>query len=175
MYILSLFIWHYHLSRASYIVGDCVLAACKARKPDGHVCQAKARIGSDFCFFHDPELSDARRQAQCRGGHKQTRIRVIPSHTPDFHFSDSVRIKELLEYAANQLVQGELDPKSAYVLGYLADCALRAHKLITLEQRIDEVEKLIHSEKEIAIGDPAYLEIDWEGPSKSGPEQSESA
>jgi hypothetical protein len=86
---------------------------CKARKPDGHVCQAKARIGSDFCFFHDPELSDARRQAQGRGGRKNTHIRVIPSHTPDFHFSDSVRTKELLEYAANGLVHGDLDPKSA--------------------------------------------------------------
>jgi hypothetical protein len=138
------------------------VAACKARKPDGHACQAKARIGSYFCFFHDPELSDARRQAQCRGGRKNTHIRVIPSHTPDFHFTDSVRIKELLEYAANGLVQGDLDPKSAYVLGYLADCALRAHKLITLEQRIDEVEKLIHSEKEIPIGSSEYLEIDFD-------------
>lgn len=137
------------------------MSPCKARKPDGHACQAKARIGSDFCFFHDPELSDARRQAQCRGGRKNTHIRVIPSHTPDFHFSDSIRIKELLEYAANELVQGNLDPKSAYVLGFLADCALRAHKLITLEQRINEVERLIQAEKEIPIGGSDYLEVDF--------------
>jgi hypothetical protein len=149
------------------------VGACKARKPDGHACHAKAGIGSDFCFFHDPELSDVRRQAQCRGGRKNTHIRVIPSHTPDFRFSDSVRIKELLEYAANGLVHGDLDPKSAYVLGYLADCALRAHKLITLEQRIDEVEKLIHSEKEISIGSSEYLDIDFDSAPEDDAKQSE--
>jgi len=80
---------------------------------------------------------------------------------PDFHFSDSARIIELLEFAANQLVQGELDPKSAYVLGYLADCALRAHKVNALEQRINELEKLLRCEKDIPIGDPECLHMDW--------------
>jgi hypothetical protein len=149
------------------------MAACKARKSDGHACHAKARTGSDFCFFHDPELSDARRQAQCRGGRKHTRLRVIPSHTPDFDFSNSIRIIDLLEYTANRLVQGELDHKSAYVLGYLADCALRAHKVVTLEQRIVEVERLIHAEKEIPIGSPEYLDIEFDLPSESDTRQSE--
>jgi hypothetical protein len=137
------------------------MSACKAKKPNGNACHAQARTGSDFCFFHDPELSDARRQAQCRGGRKHTRLRVIPSLMPDFHFSDSARIIELLEFAANQLVQGELDPKSACVLGYLADCALRAHKVNALEQRINELEKLLRCEKDIPIGDPEYLHMDW--------------
>jgi hypothetical protein len=149
------------------------MAACKARKPDGHACQAKARTGSDFCFFHDPELSDARHQAQCRGGRQHPRLRVIPSHTPDFDFSNSIRIIDLLEYAANRLVHGDLDHKSAYVLGYLADCALRAHKVVTLEQRIVEVERLIHAEKEIPIGSPEYLDIEFDLPSESDTRQSE--
>lgn len=151
------------------------MAACKARKPDGHACQAKARTGSDFCFFHDPESSDARRQAQCRGGRKHTRFRVIPSNTPRFDFGNSIRITEVLEYAANGLVHGELDHKSAYVLGYLADCALRAHKVVTLEQRIVEVERLIHAEKEIPIpiGSPEYLDIEFDLPSESDARQSE--
>jgi hypothetical protein len=149
------------------------MATCKARKPDGHACQAKARTGCDFCFFHDPDLSDARRQAQCRGGRKHTRFRVIPSQTPRFDFSNSTRIIELLEYAANGLVQDDLDHKSAYVLGYLADCALRAHKVVTLEQRIVEVERLIHAEKEIPIGSPAYLDTEFDQPSESDARESE--
>jgi hypothetical protein len=149
------------------------VATCKARKPDGHACLAKARTGSDFCFFHDPELSDARRQAQCRGGRKQTRFHVIPSQTPAFDFSNSIRITEVLEYAANRLVQGELDHKSAYVLGYLADCALRAHKVVALEQRIAEVERLIHTEKEILLGLPEYLNMEFDRPVESGAKPSE--
>jgi hypothetical protein len=146
------------------------VAACNARKPDGHACLAKARTGSDFCFFHDPDLSEARRQAQGRGGRKHTRLRVIPSQTPRFDFGNSIRITEVLEYAANGLVHGELDQKSAYVLGYLADCALRAHKIVTLEQRIAEVETLIHAEKEIPIGSLDYLEVDFDEPHENAKE-----
>ena len=145
------------------------MATCKTIKPDGHTCQAKARIGSAFCFFHDPELSDARRHAQSRGGHKNTRFGVFPSQAPRFDFSNSLRITEALEYAANGMVHGELDQKSAYVLGYLADCALRAHKLIALEQRIIEVERLIHAEKEISIGGLDYLDTEFDPPFDSLP------
>jgi hypothetical protein len=149
------------------------VATCKARKPDGLACQAKARTGSDFCFFHDPELSDERRQAQCRGGRKHTRFRVIPSQLPRFDFGNSVRIIEVLEYAANRLVEGEIDHKSAYVLGYIADCALRAHKVVALEQRIAEVEKLFHAEKEIPFGSRGYLDFNFDQPSESPAKPSE--
>jgi hypothetical protein len=67
------------------------------------------------------------------------------------------------------MVHGELDPKSAYVLGYLADCALRAHKLIALEQRFTEVERLIHAEKEISIGGLDYLDTEFDPPFDSLP------
>jgi hypothetical protein len=139
-----------------------LVPACNARKPNGDACQAKARTGSEFCFFHDPDLSEARRQAQCRGGRKHTRFRVIPNRTLDFEFSDATRITKLLEYAANRLIQGELDQKSAYVLGYLADCALRAHKVLNLEQQIKEMQRLIDAERNIPVASLDFLDPEFD-------------
>ena len=103
------------------------MAACKARKPDGHACQAKARTGLTSASFYDASYLTHGAKPNARWAQIH-RFRVIPSQRRRFDFRNSIRITEVLEFAANRRVQGELDNKPAYVLSYLADYAYRAQR-----------------------------------------------
>jgi hypothetical protein len=66
---------------------------------------------------------------------------LVPDPPPDdFDFSDPKQIKELLSYAANRVVRGELDPKCAYALSSLADSAIRADAAITAAERLERLQ-----------------------------------
>jgi hypothetical protein len=136
------------------------MRTCKGRTHDGRQCRASIRHGSDFCFFHDPKSANARRDAQGRGGSKQARLHVLPRPHPDFDLSSPDSITQVLEYAANCLVRGELDSRSAYTLGFLADCALRAHKIGSLSERLDETERLIRAESEIPLSRDEFFHVE---------------
>ena len=41
---------------------------CKLARADGTPCRANARLASDFCIFHDPELAVQRAEARRNGG-----------------------------------------------------------------------------------------------------------
>ena len=122
------------------------MANCQALKSDGRACKAHTVAGSRFCFFHNPNATESRREAQRKGGSKGTRLQVISSAARDFDLSNPKGVAELLAYAANRVVRGELDSKSAYALGYLADCALRAHNAGTVTERLDWLELLQKAE-----------------------------
>ena len=122
------------------------MAICRAVKSDGRACKAQAVTGSWFCFFHNPDATESRREAQRKGGSKGTRLQVISSPAQDFDLSNPKGVAKLIAYAANRVVRGELDSKSAYALGYLADCALRAHSAGTVTERLDRLELLQKAE-----------------------------
>lgn len=50
---------------------------CKAIRRDGQPCTAKARVGLDFCFFHDPASKADAREAQAKGGSKKVTLEAI--------------------------------------------------------------------------------------------------
>ena len=139
---------------------------CKFLRQDGRACEARAMAGSDFCFFHDPAAVKPRRDAQQRGGRKKLRVPALDSvPTRDFDLSDPKDITKLLAYAVNRIVRGEIDPKCAYALGYLADCSLRAFNAGTLAERLTHLEGLQQVESNLStnnIGYPEPLDITFE-------------
>jgi len=139
---------------------------CKGSKKDGSRCRAEARNNSQFCFFHDPELKQARLDAQRRGGSRGTKMtptsRLLEAPDTDFSLNEPQAIVEFLGYAANRVVRGQLDSKSAYALGYLADCALRAYNVAVTSEKIDEIAQLQKAERSIPVGRPEYLKDAFE-------------
>ena len=41
---------------------------CEKIKSDGQRCRAMAMANSQYCFFHDPTVTEARKAAQRQGG-----------------------------------------------------------------------------------------------------------
>ena len=52
-------------------------AQCSALKKDGTACGFPRRHGFDYCFAHDPELAEIRREAQAKGGRGKEKCVLI--------------------------------------------------------------------------------------------------
>ncbi len=112
---------------------------CSASKTDGSKCTVVALPDSDCCVFHDPSRADQRREAQSLGG-RGNRMRILAEDTPDIKIECSADITGLLCQTINQVRKGEVDPKIANSVGYLASIAMAAVERNELEKRIKKLE-----------------------------------
>jgi hypothetical protein len=117
---------------------------CAATKRDRTACRAAALPGSRFCFFHSPKHAAARRKAQSLGG-RGNRMVTLPADAPDVQVEDGADVVKLLGQTINQVRRGEIDPRVANAVGYLANILLAATGQQELESRIAELESLVKS------------------------------
>jgi hypothetical protein len=115
---------------------------CSATKPDGSKCQAAAIPRSQFCFFHDPSKADRRREAQAQGG-RQNRIKTLDPSVPDVNLRDGRDATALISQTINQVRRGEIDPRVANSIGYLANILIKSVERSELETRIEQLEAAI--------------------------------
>ena len=60
---------------------------CKHLKPDGTQCNAYAMSGADYCYTHNPDISDEeKREAKQRGG--QARALTIANPLPALQIAE---------------------------------------------------------------------------------------
>ena len=119
-----------------------VKPSCQATKPDGSRCQAAALPGSGFCFFHDPARAAERRAAQSFGG-SQNRMKTLAADAPDVKVADCRDVVQLIGATINQVRKGELDPRVANAVGYLANVLIKAVEQSETERRLDELEAIV--------------------------------
>jgi hypothetical protein len=115
---------------------------CEAARSDGSKCKAPALPGSPFCFFHDPTKADERREAQSLGG-RQNRMRTLDASAPEVKVKDCQDVVMLISDTINQVRRGQIDPRVANAVGYLANVLIRAVEQGDLEKRLAELEALI--------------------------------
>jgi len=117
---------------------------CKFRKKNGSRCGANAQPANGLCVFHDPARASEGRRARQAGGINRSRLAVVlPTDTPDHPLGNTTDVSELLADSINQLRRGQLDPRVANAMGYLASVLLKA-----LDQRLEE--RLAHLEAVIS-------------------------
>lgn len=84
------------------------------------------------------------RCARRAGGIKRSRpAKVLPQGTPEIVVEDSSDVSTLITASINQLRRGELDPRVANGIGYLATVLLRSLEQGQMEQRVSEMELLL--------------------------------
>ena len=98
---------------------------------------------------------------QSRGGSKKPTLRPLSPPPSDFSLAGPKDILKFIEYTANRIIHAELDPKTAYALGYLADCALRAYNGGPLAERLDRIEQLLKAECDIPVGRSEYMGVEF--------------
>ena len=119
-----------------------IKASCRAVKPDGSRCRAAALPGSGFCFFHDPAKAEDRRAAQSFGG-SQNRMKTLAADTPDVTVADCRDVVALISETINQVRKGQVDPRVANTVGYLANVLIKAVEQGELEDRLADLEALV--------------------------------
>jgi hypothetical protein len=120
---------------------------CRGKTPEGAACRAAALPGSDFCFFHDPDQADKRREAQAFGG-SQNRMKTLDADAPEVKVEDCGDVVALISDTINQVRKGQLDPRIANAVGYLAAVLIKAASQGDIEKRIAEIEMLVKGRRE---------------------------
>jgi hypothetical protein len=119
---------------------------CKAKKPDGSDCQAVALPGSEYCFFHDPEKAEKRREAQSLGG-RHNHMKTLDADTPDVKIETCKDTIPLLSQTINQVRKGQLDPRPANTIGYLVSVFIKAVEQSDIEKRIEAIEAAVKTNR----------------------------
>jgi len=119
---------------------------CQALKPDGSHCQAAALPGTDFCFFHDPTRAEDRREAQSLGG-RQNKMKTLDPAAPDVTIEDCQDVVLLISETINQVRKGQIDPRVANAVGYLANVLIRALEQGEMEKRLNELEAIVKTSR----------------------------
>jgi hypothetical protein len=114
---------------------------CNFRKSDGSRCGADAQSGKPLCVFHDPVKAAAGYMARRRGGINRHRpATVLPLETPDNPLRNTQDVSSLLGESINQVRKGQLEPRVANAMGYLASILLGALQQGPLEERLARLE-----------------------------------
>ena len=119
---------------------------CEFIKPDGTKCEAHAIKDSEFCYFHNPDISDEeKRKAQSNGGKTKALtlkepLPALPLKMPD----DAVL---LVADTISRVRAGTLDIRTANCLGFLADKLLKAFEIARLNDRLEVIERVILEKK----------------------------
>jgi hypothetical protein len=120
------------------------MAKCEFPKKDSRRCGANAQPANGLCVFHDPARATEGRRARQAGGISRTRsAATLPCDTPDHPLGTTNDVSTLLADSINRLRRGQLDPRVANAMGYLATVLLRALEQGPLEERLTKIEELL--------------------------------
>lgn len=114
---------------------------CGHVKDDGVRCRARAIVGSQHCFFHDPFRADDRKEAQRAGG-RANRPAVLAT-APRRQLRRPSDVASLLGETIEHVRTGEVDMKVANSVGYLSNVLLKALEQADLEQTLELLESVI--------------------------------
>jgi len=117
---------------------------CKYIKDNGEQCKANAMSDSDYCYLHNPDISEEeKREAQIRGG--RNRSIAITEPLNKITVSSGEDIFTLLDTTIQEVRSGEIDPKIANTIGYLAGVMIKAYEVAKLERRVIDLEQALRS------------------------------
>jgi len=115
---------------------------CEFIKPDGTKCEAYAIKDSEFCYFHNPDISDEeKREAQSNGG--KTKALTLKEALPELPIAKPEDAVMLVADTINRVRAGTLDIRTANCLGFLSDKLLKAFEVSRLNDRVEIIEQVI--------------------------------
>ena len=119
---------------------------CEKTKRNGQKCQAMAMEASRYCFFHSDsaDTRKARKEAQQRGG-RSTEVAVLPPDAADVQLESAKDIAILLAQTINQARKGQIAPKIAGTIGYLASSLMKVLETSDTEERLAKVERALEA------------------------------
>ena len=118
---------------------------CLHETKTGMQCKAKAHTGAEYCFFHDPSLSEERSAARKAGGVSRSQKVVLPSNTPAMPLQTASDVVALLGETINQVRRGELDLRVSNAIGYISGILLCAIEKSSYEDRLAALEAAVAS------------------------------
>ena len=115
---------------------------CEFIKTNGVKCEAHAIKGSEFCYFHNPDISDEeKKEAQSNGG--KTKALTLKEPLPELVLAEPADTVLLIADTISRVRAGKLDIRTANCLGFLSDKLLKAFEVSQLNSRVEIIERVI--------------------------------
>ena len=115
---------------------------CQFIKQDGNKCQADVMKDSNYCYLHNPDISDEeKRQNQARGG--KGNLIKINNPLPPVIINNPHDVVNFLTETINLVRSGELDIRIANALAYLAGHLIKALEISEVDKRVSTIERII--------------------------------
>lgn len=119
---------------------------CDYTKENGETCEAYAVKDSEFCYFHNPDISDEdKREAQSNGG--KTKALTLKEALPELALGKPSDAVLLIADTISRVRAGTLDIRTANCLGFLSDKLLKAFEVSQLNDRVEVIERVILERK----------------------------
>lgn len=119
---------------------------CNHTKESGETCEAYAVKDSEFCYFHNPDVSDEdKREVQSNGG--KTKALTLKEALPELALSKPSDAVLLVADTISRVRAGTLDIRTANCLGFLSDKLLKAFEVSQLNERVEVIERVILERK----------------------------
>ena len=117
---------------------------CNQVKENGEQCKSSAMTSSDYCYFHNPAISEEeKKEAQARGGKNRSMTTIEPLSKVKIGKVSDVTL--LLIDTINQVRSGNMNVKMANCVGFLSDKLVRTMEAGNLEERFTKLEQLVMS------------------------------
>lgn len=111
---------------------------CHLRK-NGVKCEAWAMKDSDFCYLHNPEISEEKkREAMAKGGKNNKPIVTTPLETTDIN--SPIDILSVITTTITELRAGKIDSNIAKSIFYGCGCYLKAYETADMEAKMSKIE-----------------------------------
>ena len=115
---------------------------CKYIKDDGKQCGAYAMAGAEYCYLHNPAISDEEKKlTQTRGG--EARALMVDEPLPSMSLDTPQDAVLLLADTINRVRAGTLDPRIANTIGYLAGHLIKALEVAQLKDKVEIIDRLV--------------------------------
>ena len=105
-------------------------------------CSAWAIKGSRYCFFHDPDKEEARKQARFRGGVLKPRMGDGP-----IRLESAKDVSGFVAELINGVRMRKVDKATASILSTLSQTLLRSLEVGDLEERLGQLESETEGKK----------------------------
>lgn len=114
------------------------MAYCIGKTKVGKDCTAPNMAGSEYCYRHNPEISEADKlQASRAGGTSRT----VLKDAPEANLKTIAGIVDLLETNTNAVIRGDLDPRVSNAVVQNVNALLKVYELAVVDTRVRQLEQ----------------------------------
>ncbi len=117
---------------------------CPAKRANGMPCKARA-TKSGYCFFHDPDHSEAQRIARIKGAFSIKSMKIQLGPEAEWKDMPLEVVRKLISELLRRLSSGELvhsDPIGK--ISYLANVRMGLENATNLEKRLEKLEEAVN-------------------------------
>jgi hypothetical protein len=114
-------------------------AKCSAIARSGNRCSSSVLPGSAFCFVHDPNAAEARRDASRKGGRARSNKARAAKNLPEALTPDD--LQSYLALTLRGVLSGRLQPAVGSCIAALARSIVTVREATELEGRVVELEQ----------------------------------